>query len=470
MIIAAVSFAKTYFQVLFSAALFRLTLLEPLVSSQPVSYRKLTAFFVPLALQTITQGSTHAIVAMVASRGEGGVLNYAGLSQAYKVMFFLGGIGAGLLTAGMVYGKTNKGYELFSRIARTTTAVVALIHACLCIPWVSHQIFGVLIGLPPAIELAARETFLLTIPLQTLFLLRTPYFAILFLKRATVRSYMATLGRVIITVLFAIIFVSTGLVGPRWAVVCMTFPVFLELLSLRRLALPYARNLEEHTGELPAWTEIISFSFMFSIGKFLIAMSDWILAAFISRAPDPERMLSVFAVATSIAGPIAFGASRTQALYVSFVDGERAHPKIKKFVAVVGLALGALPLVFIAPPFSTWYYQLMQNVPAADMQLVRVTAVALFPLPLLVAFRSYAEGNAAANKKPVAVLTGESSYLACTFVSALCALALGAPGNLIGPIGVWAGNISAAAAILYVLKSERLKRFRIAWSSLRARD
>ena len=50
----------------------------------------LTKYFVPLAVQAVSQALTYPLAAMVASRGPGGPLKIAGLAQAINVMFFLG--------------------------------------------------------------------------------------------------------------------------------------------------------------------------------------------------------------------------------------------------------------------------------------------------------------------------------------------------------------------------------------------
>ncbi len=66
---------------------------------------QLARFFVPLAVQSSSQGLTYPLVAMVASRGEGGPLNLAGLAQSNTLMFMLGTLGFGLIATGMVYGQ-----------------------------------------------------------------------------------------------------------------------------------------------------------------------------------------------------------------------------------------------------------------------------------------------------------------------------------------------------------------------------
>jgi len=58
------------------------------------TYRQLTAFFIPLALQAASQSLTYPLVAMVASHGPGGTLNLAGVAQSNIVMFLVGAVGA----------------------------------------------------------------------------------------------------------------------------------------------------------------------------------------------------------------------------------------------------------------------------------------------------------------------------------------------------------------------------------------
>ena len=89
---------------------------------------------------------------MVASRGPGGPLNLAGLAQAITVMFFLGMIAISSVTTGMVYAKTREGYQKFRKVTLLTATGVIAVQAILCIPILSHLLFGRLIGLPPTIE------------------------------------------------------------------------------------------------------------------------------------------------------------------------------------------------------------------------------------------------------------------------------------------------------------------------------
>ncbi|MBD3239926.1 MAG: hypothetical protein GF331_05025 [Chitinivibrionales bacterium] len=165
----------------------------------PPSYRQLSHFFIPLALMSMSQALTYPLVAMVASRGEGGALNMAGLAQSNTFMFFLGSIAAGAVTAGMAYGRGREGFARFRQVNGIMMLVVGCLHAFFALPGPSHLVFGVIMGLKPAIEEPARLTFLACLPLQMLFFLRNPYHVALFNARQTARAYVATLGRIVLT-------------------------------------------------------------------------------------------------------------------------------------------------------------------------------------------------------------------------------------------------------------------------------
>lgn len=105
---------------------------------EPPTTRQLTRFFMPLAIQAVSQSLSYPLVAMVASRGAGGPLNLARLAQSNTVMFFIGMIAISSVTTGMVYAKTREGYEKFRLVTLATGLAVIAVQAVLCIPTVSH--------------------------------------------------------------------------------------------------------------------------------------------------------------------------------------------------------------------------------------------------------------------------------------------------------------------------------------------
>lgn len=415
-------------------------------------YRGLTRFFVPLALQAVAQAFSHPLVAMVASRGYGGPLNLAGLAQSGTVMLFLGIFAIYYMTTGMVFAKTREGYQTFWRVCIGTGICIILIQALLCIPVASHLLFGRIIGLPPSIEQPAQITLLAAVPLQFFFFLRIPYQVVLYNSRATGRASLATMGRIALTALLSAIFCFTGLIGPIWAVVCLTIPVLLEVAISMLFARGFLLRLPATTTSSPKAREIFFFNLPLAVGGFFLVFSILTLSAFIARAPEPERILPIFFLAIGLANPVAYAATRIQAVVLAFPPTLPTETSTFHFAIVAGTILGLLPLLFIVPGLIEIYYVILQKLNPIDLTLVRITAISLISFPFAVALRAHSEGLAAWNKKPMAVLIGHGLYMVIVITSGFLALVLGVPGYLIGAISLTLASLVSAYIIRVFLK------------------
>ena len=418
---------------------------------------KLTRFFIPLAVQAISQSLSYPLVAMVASRGVGGPVNLAGLAQSNTVMFFIGMIAISSVTTGMVYAKTREGYEKFRSVTLITGLAVIAVQALLCIPAVSHLVFGRLIGLPPAIEQPAHITLLYSIPLQFLFFLRIPYFVVMYGGQATGIASLATICRIILTALLSLIFCMLELVGPIWAVVCLSLPVALEVLISALFAAPYLKRLKPAPEKPPSAGEIFFFNLPLSIGGYFLSASAIILAGFIARAPDPDRILPIYYLALGLANPMAFAATRIQTIVLTFPPQAPRDSRTLHFALQAGVILGLLPLIFILPGLIEFYYVKLQKLSIQDLHLVRLTALFLALFPLSVALRAQREGLAAWLKKPTTVLAGHAVFMAAIIVTGFSLLQLGAAPELIGPVGLTIGSLASSATMRVALNraSER---------------
>jgi hypothetical protein len=402
---------------------------------------------VPLAIQAASQALCYPLVAMVASRGPGGPLNLAGLAQANIVMFFFGMFALSYVTTGMVFAKTREGYRKFKLVTLLTGLTVIIIQAILCTPTLAHFIFGKIISLPPSIEQPARITFLVSIPLQFLFFLRIPYFVVMYIGKATGKASLATIGRISLTALLSPLFCTLGLVGPVWAVVCLTIPVATEVVTSRILANPFLKNLESSPKSPPGAREIFWFNLPLSIGGYFLSVSAIILAGFIARAPDPDRILPVYYLALGLANPMAFAATRIQTIVLAFPPQSKKDRRTLHFALAAGIVLGILPLIFSLPGLIEFYYVKLQMLNLQDLQLVKLTAISLIFFPFSVAIRAQSEGLAAWQKKPVTVLTGHALFMATIISTGFILLKFGTPGYLIGPVGLTLGSLVSSATM-----------------------
>ena len=411
----------------------------------------LARFFIPLAIQAASQALSYPLVAMVASRGPGGPLNLAGMAQANIVMFFFGMFAISYVTTGMVYAKNREGYRKFRWVTLMTGLMVITIQAILCIPFLSHLLFGQIIGLSPAIEKPAQITLLVSIPLQFLFFLRIPYFVVMYIGKATGRASLATMVRLIATATLSPLFCVVDWVGPIWAVVCLTLPVVIEVLVSRIFADSFLKALEPCRETPPRARDIFFFNLPLSVGGYFLSASAIILAGFIARAPEPDQILPVYYLALGLANPVAFAATRIQTIVLAFPPQSARDRRTLYFSLAVGAVLGILPLIFILPGIIEVYYVKLQKLDLQDLQLVRITALALIFFPFSVAIRAQSEGLAAWLKKPATVLAGQAMFMATIIAAGFALLYWGIPGQLIGPIGLTLGSLVSSATMRLAL-------------------
>jgi hypothetical protein len=390
---------------------------------------------------------------MVATRGPGGPLDLAGLAQSNTVLFFLGMFAISLVPTGMVFARTREGYRQFYRMSLAAGLCASAAQAFLCLPEISHVLFGRLIGLPPSIEAPAQITLLASIPLQLLFFSRIPYFVVMYLGQAAGIASLATIGRVALTAALSPLFCVSELVGPVWAVVALTVPVAIEALVSWAFARPFLRSQPSDPPSAPRLRELLRFTLPLTIGGYFLSLSTILLAGIVARAPEPERMLPVYYLALGLASPVAFAGTRLQTIVLAFPPADRHQCQTLRFAAAAGFLLGLLPLVFILPGPAEFYYVTLQNLKPEDLGWVRQTAAVLALLPLAVALRGQSEGVATWHKKPLLVLWGHAVFLMTTAVAGAVALGVGLPGCLIGAASLPLGSLASSATMRLALRA-----------------
>ena len=247
--------------------------------------------------------------------------------------------------------------------------------------------------------------------------------------------------------------------GPVWAVVCLTIPVAIEALVSGILARPFIQALAPCQEKPPTVKEIIKFNIPLSVGGYFLVASAIILAGYIARAPDPDQTLPIYYLALGLANPMSFAATRIQAVVIAFPPQSRRDRQTLRFGLAAGAVLGLLPLIFILPGMAELYYIKLQRLKPEDLDLVRMTASALVFFPLSVAIRAQSEGLAAWLKKPTSVLTGHGMFLATIAVSGFTLLILGAPGQIIGAVGLTLGSLASSATMRLLLVRARERAF-----------
>lgn len=393
-----------------------------------------TQFYIPLIIQAAAQSLTYPMVAAIVSHGSHGVLDLAAFAQGQALMFVISACGAGLLTTGMVFARTQEAFARFTRLNYMATAVLLLLQGCACLPAVHPLIFKSILGLKDPMAGIAKEVLFLCMPMQLFFFLRTPPLVALYNARASAVANWATLIRIGLTGLLAPLFIRYGLVGYKMGLLAMTVPVFLEMLLAFYLAQPYIRKIGPAIGPVTSIRTQLIFTIPISFGGILLALSGFMVGAFIARSSDAERMLPIHYVTMGIVNPVSYGAIRLQAVVLAFPPLDRRGAELFRFALAAGVALMFLPLMGQIPAVAGWYFGTIQNLPPQDIPLAMRAMLTISLLPVIQTIRGHAEGLAAWLKLPNAILAGQAVYLASMVCSLFVCLNIGVPGYLMGVI------------------------------------
>jgi hypothetical protein len=397
----------------------------------PYSGKKAFRFYFPLVLQAISQSLTYPLVAAITSRGEGGVANLAAFAQGQAVMFVLGTVGAGILTTGMVYGRSLEGYRTLIALNRRIMLAVLVLSTLCAIPLVSRWVFTILLGLKPPLDQLAARLFLLSIPAQICFFIRAPWLAILYAHHATLKANLATSGRILLTLMACPLFIALGWIGPYWGLVAFLVPVVVETIFYKIMAAPFIRRLPSAAPrDTPTLASLFAVCMPLSLGGFFLSLSGFMVGAFIARAADPIRMLAIHYIAMGLVNPVSFAATRLQAVVIAFPPRDLHDTRTLRFALAAGLVLALLPQIVQIPPLSALYLGHVQNLPPGDVPLARLAILVMALFPLAQAFRGHAEGIAAWARQPNAILAGQAVYLSTLVVFLFAGLSFHLPGYL----------------------------------------
>ena len=398
---------------------------------------RVTRFYAPLLLQIMSQTLAYPLVAGIVTHGEHGVNALTAFSQGQMVMFMIGSLGGGLVTTGLVFAKTWRGYVAFRRLNSWMLGTLIAIQCLAAMPPFDCWIFEGFFGMGPDLAAIARDTLLYGAVANSGFFVRNLPLVILFDNLESAKANRATFVRIAATLAFSLVFPRIGLTGPMWGLFALTAGVWIETTLSCLYARPYVLALKASGGAAGDITSsgisgLVAEQFRFTqplaIGYLLLAASPLVIAAFVARSANPEDMLAIHYVTLGIANPLAAGALRIQTVSVKFLPEYPGDLRLLAYAVVAGLVLGLGPLLFATPLVGDWYFGVFQNVPDRILPTARL-AVGLYSIVCVFhAVRGRIEGIAAAKKRPDAIMAGQIAYTVSLFLVCAVMLPLGCAG------------------------------------------
>jgi len=449
-------------------------------SCKSFSVGAVTRFYVPLLLQAFSQSLTYPLVAGIVTHGEFGVNALTAFSQGQMIMFMIGAIGGGLVMTGMVFARTWYGYVSFRRL--NALMMVALL-ALQCVPTIApfnRWLFEGFFALSPELAETARWTLLFGVVMNGAFFLRNVPMVVLFNNYESGKANVATLVRIGVTLLCAVVFPRIGWVGAGWGLFALTLGVVIELVVTWCYARPYVALLPNRpederrsakakpngggqrslSSPSPSTfdSEVLSmtwdqfkFTLPLSLGGFLLMLSPLIIAAFVGRTANASDMLAIHYVTLGVANPVAYAALRMQAVSIQFQPEYKGDRRLLVYAVIAGAVLGLIPLAFSFPSLGNWYFGVYQNVPPRILDTVKL-AIGIYSFICMIhAVRGRIEGIAASRKRPKAVMAGQIAYTVGLFCTCALLLPLGCAGWTIAVTAIFVAPVCATAAIYLTL-------------------
>ncbi len=433
---------------------------------------RVTRFYVPLLLQAFSQSLSYPLVGGITTHGPLGVHGLTAFAQGMTVMFMIGAIGGGLVMTGMVHARTGSGYRAFRRLNFLMMGLLLLLQCVPAIPPLDTIVFQQAFRLPPELASIARDMLLGGLVMNASFFLRNVPMVVLFNNLESGKANMATLLRIALTFLLALILPALGLVGPWWGLFALTAGCIFEYFLTWWYARPYVRALLEER-QIPWHSDLddlmaakrrylmvleqLRFTLPLSLGSFILAASPLAIALFVGRSADAQTMLAIHYVTVGVANPIGFGALRMQAVSIAFPPAYPGDRRMLAYAVGAGAVLGAVLLAFCIPALANWYFRVCQNVQPEHLHMARA-AVAMYAVwPIFQAVRARAEGIAAVRKRPSAVMAGQITYLVALSATLAAALVLGVAGWKMSVIAVNVATLATIAAVYLALHFQRMR-------------
>ncbi len=411
--------------------------------------RRATRFYVPLLLQAFSQSLTYPLVGAIASRGTYGVDELTAFTQGQIAMFFIGAIGGGLITTGMVFARTVAGMAAFRRLNALMMVALLSVQAACAVGPMGDWIFCHLFNLPRHLADIASRTMLFGVVMQGFFFVRNVPLVALFNARASTEANWATFVRIIAAFLCSIAFPRLGWTGADWALAALTGSVFIELALSWLFARRYMREIPEGEG-VPLGRQF-AFTMPLSLGSALLAFSPVIIALFVGRSANATDMLGLHYVTLGIANPVSFAALRMQTVAIQFPPEYQGDRRLLGFAVVAGLLLGLVPFALSLPGPGGWYYGTVQNIPPHLLGTALLMSGLYSFIEVIHAIRGRIEGIAAWRNRPNSVMAGQIAYFVTLTAVAAGLLALGAPGWVIAIGAIYAAPLATIAAVYITL-------------------
>lgn len=425
--------------------------------SYDVSYRKLTAFFIPLGVSASLTSITHVIINGTLSRGE----HAAFIIACYAVAMSLFGILERPMivfrqtSSTLVSGKSS--FKLVGKFFLYVSAILMIISAIIAFSplgkWLYLNIFGATDQMVKVIAVTFQALLLVII----LSGIRGLYQGIIIIQLATNWLTIGVIARLIAMFLASYLFIRFDFITSLTGAIIFLIGMLIEcLVSVYKGNDILNKELEDEN--LLTNREVSKFYFPMMYYFLLQTILIPVIYILLAKTNEIEMSIASFALAFSITNLILGFFMYTHQLVLQFYKHHKQ--KVIRFLIVISILPTVLLCILCYTPFGLFF---MQNLMGADLSLSVATIGVLkfFIIKTLVyPWVDFLNGFLMLNRQTNKMLYAQLGNIAIVIVSLLILLTIspqlnGINGSIAASIGELTGFVIVSIIVYRMSKSKK---------------
>jgi hypothetical protein len=420
---------------------------------QPLTYRRIIAYFLPLAASWLLMGVEWPFVTAAMARLSEAARMIAAFGIVSSVCLVIESFVISLLSTSTALAKNRQSYCILRKFTLHLMIATTLIHILVGYTSFYDLIVVDLIGIPESLYEPTRVGLQILIFWSAAIAWRRFMQGILIRYGLTryvgIGTIVRLLGSATTAISLAIFTNFPGIVVGAFAleVAVLSEAAFAHIAARKIIAEkfpPYSSNLED---ENLTYLELLKFHWPLAASNIIFLAARPLVTAALARGLNPEEDLAAWPVLSGLFFLARAPAVALPEVVIALHDEDDSEKPLLNFTVLIGLSLAALVLVIGFTPLSSIYFEYLIGVTPNLSDIATSGVRFAIVLPLVTAFLSYLRGDLTARKKTLPITMAMIVELAAMVALLVSGVAFQIPGI---PLAASTLSIAMGADALYL--------------------
>ena len=377
---------------------------------QPVSYRYIFVFWVPLALMWLMMAIEQPALAAIVARLPDETTNLAAFGVAFSLALVIESPIIQLLTAGTALAGDTARYRVLIRFMHLLGLGLTALHLLIAVTPLFDLIVRTILTVPEHIVEPARAAFLLMTPFTAAVGYRRLWQGVLIRYGRTAVIPLTMLVRLAASGLVLAWGLVTGVMpGASVAAVALVAGVVASAVASWLFCRPVLRDRlpkpDAQSEVLDAKT-LLQFYVPLSLTSVIFLSAQPLLTFGMSRAAFPVQALAVWPVINGFLFLFnSLALSYQEAVVAILGQGESNIPRVRRFTWWLAGGIGLMFYLAALTPFSETWFRVVSGLPEGLLPFTAIPVIILPLAPMLAAAKSWFRGRLVHERRTGALAT-----------------------------------------------------------------